>query len=104
MKRRTTWDKTNASPEPVKKGKITVQGRLRIANWHECRHDLFTKRRGEVPNQTGSFKRVKTVSTTSGGYVKTTVTAADDGYSRLRYGGNSYPGVATMAADVVDIK
>jgi hypothetical protein len=107
LKRRTGWDKTNASPEPVKKGaKITVQGRLRIANWHEGRYDGYTKRTVAVEfrTETGSYRQMKTATTGTGGYLKTTVTANTDGYWRLRYGGNSYAGGATMGGDFVDAK
>jgi hypothetical protein len=108
LRRNTGWDKTNASPEPVKKGaKITVQGRLRIADWPNDRYVGFTNRGISVefaPKGSTTYKQIKTTTSGAGGYVKTTVTAASDGSWRLRYGGNTYAGNSVMPGDFVDVK
>ena len=107
VKRRTTFDRFNASPEPVSKGsKITVKGRLRIADWTDERYEGFTKRPIKVQyrTRTGSYSTIKTVYSGSGGYVSTTVTARADGYWRITYGGNSYAGSAKTAGDFVDVR
>ena len=107
LKRRTTWDKFNASPEPVRKGAaITVQGRLRIADWSNDRYIGYTSRTVAVEfrTKTGKYSVVKYAKTGSGGYLKTTVKASKDGYWRLRYGGNTIASSALVAGDFVDVK
>jgi hypothetical protein len=109
LKRRTEWSPVgvNATPEPVKKGStITITGRLKIANWAEQRYDGYSKRNiaVEFRTATGSYSTVKTITSGSGGYVKTTVTAVRDGVWRFRYAGNSYAGGATAVGDSVDVK
>ena len=107
VKRFAGWDQFNASPEPVSKGKaITVQGRLRIADWDNDRWVPFTNRIVAIEFRTpsGSYKQVKTATTGAGGYLKTTVTASTDGYWRLRYGGNHFAGSAYVYGDYVDVR
>ncbi len=106
LKRRTVWDGLNASPEPVAKGaKITVKGRLRVADWT---NDTFVGYSGRLISvdfrtATGAYKQVRTTTSGTGGQVSTTVTASADGYWRLRYGGNSIAGGSTVPGDFVDV-
>jgi hypothetical protein len=107
LKRGTTWDGFNASPEPVRKGaKITIKGRLRMADWEKRSYVGYPSRTAAVEFRTirGSYRRVATARTGSGGYLSTTVTAAGDGFWRLRYGGNSTAGASTVAGDFVDVR
>ncbi|MGW1544498.1 hypothetical protein ACWCPM_30465 [Streptomyces sp. NPDC002309] len=104
------WAKVtvNAAPEPVTKGKpITVTGKLTRANWTTKKYDGYGGRPVSLqfrPKGSAAFRTVKTVTTSSTGGLKTTVTASADGSYRWLYGGNSTTGVATAAADYVDVR
>ena len=107
VKRATGWDRFNASPEPVTKGaRITVEGRLRMVDWEKRTQVGYAGRSiaVEFRTRTGSYRRIKTVLTGSGGSLVTTVTAVGDGYWRLRYGGNTIAGASTMRGDFVDVR
>jgi hypothetical protein len=107
LKRNTGWDQFNASPEPVRKGAIiTIKGRLRMADWEKKAYVGYASRTVAVEfrTKTSSYRQVKTAMTGSGGYLTTTVTAATDGYWRLRYGGNTIAGKSTVAGDFVDVR
>ncbi|MDT0570694.1 hypothetical protein RM704_25090 [Streptomyces sp. DSM 3412] len=98
---------TNASPEPVAKGKaITVTGRLTRANWSTKEYDGYGGRTVSLQFKakgTDTFTTVKKATTSSTGALKTTVTASADGSYRWVYYGNSTTGVATSASDYVDV-
>jgi hypothetical protein len=99
---------TNASPEPVTKGKpITVTGKLTRANWSTKKYDAYSGRTVSLQFRakgTDTFKTVKKATTSSTGGLKTTVTASADGYYRWVYYGNTTTGVATSAADYIDVR
>lgn len=99
---------TNASPEPVTKGKpITVTGKVTRANWSTKKYDAYSGRTVSLQFRakgTDSYKTLKKATTSSTGGLKTTVTASVDGYYRWVYYGNSTTGVATSAADYVDVR
>jgi hypothetical protein len=99
---------TNASPEPVTKGKtITVTGKLTRANWSTKKYDAYSGRTVSLQFRakgTDTYKTVKKATTSSTGGLKTTVTASVDGSYRWVYYGNSTTGVATSAADYVDVR
>ncbi|MCX4989129.1 MULTISPECIES: hypothetical protein [unclassified Streptomyces] len=98
---------TNASPEPVTKGKsITVTGKVTRANWGTKKYDAYSGRTVSLQFRAkgaDAFKTVKKATTSSTGGLKATVTASVDGYYRWVYYGNSTTGVATSAADYVDV-
>ncbi|PTH88199.1 hypothetical protein C9J60_15170 [Streptomyces sp. A244] len=98
---------TNATPEPATKGKpITVTGKLTRANWSTKKYDAYSGRTVSLQFRakgTDTYKTVKKATTSSTGGLKTTVTASVDGYYRWVYYGNSTTGVATGAADYVDV-
>ncbi|WP_406373981.1 hypothetical protein OG788_26775 [Streptomyces sp. NBC_00647] len=98
---------TNASPEPVAKGKsITVTGKVTRANWSTKKYDAYSGRTVSLQFRAkgaDTFKTVKKATTSSTGGLKTTVTASVDGYYRWVYYGNSTTGVATSAVDYVDV-
>ncbi|MEU4095258.1 hypothetical protein [Streptomyces sp. NPDC026673] len=99
---------TNASPEPVTKGKsITVTGKVTRANWSTKKYDAYSGRTVSLQFRakgTDTFKTVKKATTSSTGGLKATVTATVDGSYRWVYYGNSTTGVATSAADYVDVR
>ncbi|MFF7373881.1 hypothetical protein ACIP4Q_23700 [Streptomyces massasporeus] len=99
---------TNASPEPVTKGKpITVTGKVSRANWSTKKYDAYSGRTVSLQFRakgTDSYKTLKKATTSSTGGLNTTVTASVDGYYRWVYYGNSTTGVATSAADYVDVR
>jgi hypothetical protein len=99
---------TNASPEPVTKGKtITVTGKLTRANWSTKKYDAYSGRTVSLQSRakgTDTYKTVKKATTSSTGGLKTTVTASVDGSYRWVYYGNSTTGVAASAADYVDVR
>ena len=99
---------TNASPEPVTKGKsITVTGKLTRANWSTKKYDAYSGRTVSLQFRAkgaDTFKTVKKATTSSTGNLKATVTASADGSYRWVYYGNSTTGVATSPADYVDVR
>ncbi|MEU9140283.1 hypothetical protein AB0D33_30750 [Streptomyces sp. NPDC048404] len=99
---------TNASPEPVTKGKtITVTGKVTRANWATKKYDAYSGRTVSLQFRAKgaeTYKTVKKATTGSTGGLKTTVTASVDGYYRWVYYGNSTTGVATSVADYVDVR
>ncbi|MFE0627778.1 hypothetical protein ACFW3D_12485 [Streptomyces sp. NPDC058864] len=99
---------TNASPEPVTKGKpITVTGKLTRANWSTKKYGAYSGRSVSLQFRakgSDTFKTVKKATTSSTGGLKTTVTASVDGYYRWVYYGNSTTGVATSVSDYVDVR
>ncbi|WP_431043724.1 calcium-binding protein [Streptomyces sp. P1-3] len=98
----------NASPEPVRKGKpITVTGTLTRADWRT--HAYVGHKDQPVQLQfrkkgTDTYTTVKTVTSTTGGALKTTVTAAADGYWRYSYAGMSTTAPSKAAGDFVDVQ
>jgi hypothetical protein len=98
----------NASPEPVKKGKtITVTGALTRANWESGKYagyvgqpvKLQFKKKGAT-----AYTTVKTVKTTSGGALKTTVKASVDGSYRYAFAGTTTTPAINAVGDFVDVK
>ncbi|MEU1510786.1 hypothetical protein ABZ490_01280 [Streptomyces sp. NPDC005811] len=98
----------NASPEPVKKGRtITVTGKLTRANWET--HTYAGYRGQSVKLQfrkkgSSTYTTVKTVTTGSGGALRTTVKATKDGYYRYVFAGTGTTGPSTAAGDFVDVR
>jgi hypothetical protein len=99
----------NATPEPVKKGAtITVTGKLTRADWEN------TKYVGIPSGQTvklqfrkagsSTYTDVKSITTTSGGALKTYVKAGVDGYYRFSYAGITSTVASVAAGDYVDVQ
>ncbi|MER6026312.1 calcium-binding protein [Streptomyces sp. NPDC001851] len=107
VKRASSFSGFNAGPEPVAKGRtITVSGTLNRASWSYLKYYGY----GSQPVQlqfkkagTSTYSTVKTVTTSSSGYAKTTVTASADGTWRFHYAGNGNSSVAD-AYDYVDVR
>ena len=97
---------TNASPEPVRKGAtITITGALTRANWETGRYAGYTARDVQLQFRTpsGSYAKVKTVTTGSGGALRTTVTAAADGCFRYVFPGSTTTVKVTSVGDCLDV-
>ncbi|MFC9845888.1 hypothetical protein [Streptomyces sp. NPDC127595] len=98
----------NATPEPVTKGKtITVAGKLTRADWETNKYAGLSGQSVVLQFRKASsstYSNVKTIKSTSGGALKTTVKASVDGYYRYTYAGVSTVGASTATGDYVDVK
>ncbi|MGW0546100.1 calcium-binding protein [Streptomyces altiplanensis] len=98
----------NASPEPVVKGKtITVTGKLSRANWETYQYHGYTSQPVKLQFRkagTSTYTTVKTVTSNSTGDLKTTVTAASDGYWRYSFAGTSTTPAVSAAGDYLDVR
>ncbi|MFD7712837.1 hypothetical protein ACFV6E_30995 [Streptomyces sp. NPDC059785] len=108
LQRASRIQKMNASPEPVTKGKpITVTGVVQRANWGAHRYDNYGGRSVKLqfkPAGSSTYTTVKSVTASSTGQLKTTVTASKDGTWRWRYSGNTTTGASNSSGDYVDVK
>lgn len=99
---------TNAAPEPVKKGKtITVTGLLSRANWDTSKYAGYTGQKVTLQYRkktSSTYSNVKTVTSSSTGTLKTTVTASADGYFRYVFAGTSTTPAVTSTSDFVDVQ
>jgi hypothetical protein len=98
---------TNASPEPVRKGRtITVKGTLARADWEALRYRGYGKRTVELQwrSPTGAYRTVKTVTASSTGALRTTVKASTDGCFRYVFRGSAATARAVSAGDCVDVR
>lgn len=98
---------TNATPEPVRKGKtLTVKGTLKRANWDKLVYAGYTKRRVELQYRTltGSYATVKTVTSGKHGKLSTTVKSTKDGCYRFVFRGSSTTAQAVSKGDCVDVR
>ncbi|MEU2051808.1 hypothetical protein [Streptomyces bungoensis] len=98
----------NASPEPVKKGKtITVTGKLTRANWDDHKYHGYTNQPVKLQyRKKGSttYTTLKTITSDSTGYLKTTTTATADGYYRYSFAGTSTTPAVSATGDYVDVQ
>ncbi|MFG3292643.1 hypothetical protein ACGF3G_28035 [Streptomyces sp. NPDC048179] len=98
----------NASPEPVKKGRtVTVTGKLTRANWSSGSYTGYQGQSVKLQfRKKGSttYTTLKTVTTGSGGTLRTTTKAKADGYFRYVFTGSATTGPATAAGDFVDVR
>jgi len=99
---------TDASPEPVKKGRtITVTGKLSRANWDTNKYAGYStqpvklqfKKKGAT-----TWSTVKTIKTSTTGALKTTVKATVDGYFRYTFAGTTTTSPVNSAADYIDVR
>jgi hypothetical protein len=110
LRRSSFGDSFNASPEPVKKGKdIKIKGTLTRINLTQAA-SLKYKGFANAPVQvqfkeagTSEYKTVKTVQTTDGGAVSTTVKASKTGAWRIYFAGYSTTSEATSGGDNVEV-
>ena len=99
---------TNASPEPVKKGRtITGTGLLTRANWDTNKYAGYAKQKVILQfrkKNSSTYTNVKTVTSSATGSLKTTVKATQDGYFRYRFAGTSTAPAVAAAGDYVDVR
>ncbi|MFF8989745.1 calcium-binding protein [Streptomyces sp. NPDC014983] len=107
VKRAASFSGFNASPEPVSKGQtITVTGTLKRASWTYLKYYGYGSQPVELQFKkagTSTYSTVKTIKSSSSGYLKTTVTASVDGTWRFHYAGNGTSSAAD-AYDYVDVR
>ncbi|GHD84906.1 calcium-binding protein [Streptomyces naganishii] len=107
IKRAASFSGFNAGPEPVSKGKtITITGTLKRASWSYLKYYGYGSQSVQLQfKKAGSstYSTVKTIKSSSSGYLKTTVTASVDGTWRFHYAGNGATSVAD-AYDYVDVR
>ncbi|MBT2429053.1 calcium-binding protein [Streptomyces sp. CB00316] len=98
----------NASPEPVKKGKIiTVTGKLTRANWDTGTYKGYINQSVQLQFKkkgAKSYTTLRTVKTSSTGTLKTTVKATADGTWRYSFAGKSNTAAVSSTGDYVDVK
>jgi hypothetical protein len=99
---------TNATPEPVRKGKtITVTGVLSRANWDTDKYAGYAGQKVVLQfrkKNSSTYTNVKTVTSSSTGSLKTTVKASQDGYFRYRFAGTSTAPAVAATGDYVDVR
>jgi hypothetical protein len=104
--KRETRLTTNASPEPVRKGRtITIRCSLIRASWDDLAYHHYGSQKVilEFRSPTGSYHRVKAVTAQSDGTIKTTQTAGATGVWRFTYPGNSTSGASVAKGDSVKV-
>ncbi|MFD5404022.1 hypothetical protein [Streptomyces griseorubiginosus] len=98
----------DAAPEPVKKGAtLTVTGKLTRADWESERYTGYVSQKATLQFRAkgaSAYTTVKTVTSGTGGALKTTTKATKDGYYRYVFAGTSTTGAATAAGDYVDVR
>ncbi|MGW0598438.1 hypothetical protein ACWD11_14985 [Streptomyces sp. NPDC002776] len=99
----------NASPEPVQKGKtLTVTGKLTRADWQTEKYVGLPAGQKVVLQfrkaGTSAYTNVKGIQTTTGGALKTTVTASEDGYYRFTYAGITSTAPVSAKGDAIDVQ
>lgn len=105
--RRSTQVTTNAAPEPIKKERtLTVTGNVTRANWDTGRYSAYAHHQVELqfsPVPHGDYVKLKAVTSTASGALKTTVTATKDGCYRY-YSPQTYTaGAKASVGDCVDV-
>ncbi|SFY47097.1 hypothetical protein [Streptomyces sp. F-1] len=106
--RRTAKLTADATPEPVKKGKtLTVTGKLTRADWQKGTYVGFGGQSVKLQFRkagTSTYTTLKTITSSSTGALKTTVTAGSDGYYRYSFAGTSTTSSVSAAGDYVDVQ
>ncbi|MER5951466.1 hypothetical protein ABT127_36070 [Streptomyces sp. NPDC001904] len=99
---------TNATPEPIKKGKtLTVKGALTRANWDTAKYAGYTQQKVTLQYRkktSSTYTTLKTVTSDSKGNLSTTVKASADGYFRYKFAGTSTTPAVTSTSDFVDVR
>ncbi|MEU6366347.1 hypothetical protein ABZ876_11435 [Streptomyces sp. NPDC046931] len=99
---------TDASPEPVTKGKtLTVKGKLSRANWETNKYAGYSGQSVKLQFRkkgSSTYTTLKTIKTDTYGNLKTTVTASTDGYFRYSFAGTTTTPAVNAAGDFVDVK
>ncbi|MET9406676.1 calcium-binding protein [Streptomyces sp. NPDC002935] len=108
IKRYAKLTTTQATPEPVAKGKtLTVTGALTRADWNTNTYVGFAAQKVALQfkkSGASTYTTVKTVTTDSTGRLKTTITANASGTWRWHFAGTGTTSSATAAGDSVALK
>ncbi|MFD4652360.1 calcium-binding protein [Streptomyces sp. NPDC058441] len=108
VKRYAKLTATQASPEPVVKGRtLTVTGTLTRANWNTNVYAGYSAQRVALQfkkSGASTYSTVKTVTTDSTGKLKTTVTANSAGTWRWKFAGTSTTSAVTATGDSAALK
>lgn len=108
LKRHTIWPRMDVTPEPVReKGRLTIKGTLRIADWEGQEYDAHPGQSVDVQQRdvgSETWRRFRTVRTGSGGTISTPLTATVDQCFRFVYKGSRIAGPSTSAQDCVDVR
>lgn len=86
---------------------ITVTGALTRANWETGKYSGYVSQPAKLQFRakgSSTYGTVKTVTSGTGGALKTTVKAAKDGYFRYVFAGTSTTAAATAAGDFIDVQ
>jgi hypothetical protein len=106
--RRATRVTTNASPEPIRKGhRLTVKGKVTRANWDTGRYTPYAHHQVDLqfsPVPHGDYVKVKTVTSSASGSLKTTIKATKDGCYRYYSKQTSTSGAKASVGDCVDVR
>ncbi len=97
----------NASPDPVKKGKtVKVTGSLTRADWETLTYRGYGDKsvKFQWRSTKGSYRPLKTVTSTSEGTLKSTIKATRDGCFRYVFMGSTNTAPVTSAGDCIDVK
>ncbi|GGV29454.1 hypothetical protein GCM10010260_82460 [Streptomyces filipinensis] len=108
IKRYAKLATTQATPEPVSKGKtLTVTGALTRADWNTNTYTGFAGQKVALQfkkSGTSTYTTVKTVTTDSAGKLRTTATANASGTWRWHFAGTGTTSSATAAGDGVALR
>ncbi|MGW3652652.1 hypothetical protein [Streptomyces sp. NPDC000878] len=108
IKRTTYMTQTDATPEPVTKGKnLTVKAQMTVASWEKNKnvpligHQVLLQYR---KGTSGAFVTLKKLKTDRNGWAKATVKATADGAYRYTFAGTNLTLPAAGWTDYVDVK
>jgi len=108
IKRPTYMSQTDATPEPVTKGKnLTVKAQMTVASWEQHKnvpligHQVLLQYR---KGTSGPFVTLKKIKTDKNGWATATVKATADGAYRYDFAGTSITQATTGWTDFVDVK
>lgn len=108
IKRQTYMSQTDATPEPVTKGKnLTVKAQLTGASWATNTNVPLVGHQMELQYRkgtSGAFVTLKKIKTDRNGWVTTTVKATADGAYRYVFTGTRLTQPAASFTDYVDVK
>jgi hypothetical protein len=106
--KKTSKLSVNATPEPVKKGKtITVTGKLTRANWNDGTYAGYKGQKVKLQfrkKNSSTYTTLKTITSGTGGALKTTTKATVDGYYRYSFSTNTSTAASNATGDYVDVK
>ena len=91
----------------IKKGKaLTVKGVLTRADWERATDVGYAKQKVELQFRTpkGSFTKVRTLQTRSGGAFAETVKVSKDGCYRVVFAGSATTAAAPSPAECIDVR